>query len=479
MPRWWRCPRRPPGRWVAPDTTWWSPWTPTKPWPWRRRWPPGRSMWCAPPARHPWDGTPMGQVVELALAASARDWPDRLHRHVLDHGGARIAGRVLTATQALEGTYDILLIDDVCSFLSPGLVTRLRCSGKQVLGVFDRDDGPDAKRRLLECGVGDVIEADATGDEFLAQSTAMAQASVSAAITPSRPGRTIGVIGVSAGVGATEVAVGLAWSLSRAVEDGLVDLDPGAPSVSQRFIYPMHPKLLTLLYSEVIGVSAVGGPTEVAVGLAWSLSRAVEAVLVDLDPVAPSVAQRLDVPLHPNLLTLIDTVVNGYSHEQVEIALDRLRVVPGLAQPGQQTLPPHEIEMALETLASRNRVVVADLGEASSWGDGPLGWFDSLVWVATGDPVGVTRLVRQAQRWSSLAESVSLVVVVNRSPRRRFHRGELTDEIEGALGHLPLTVVPHDDRVMVGSWDGVPVTRGRFAAAVGRMAGLVASAVTA
>ena len=331
----------------------------------------------------------MGQVVELALAASARDWPDRLHRHVLDHGGARIAGRVLTATQALEGTYDILLIDDVCSFLSPGLVTRLRCSGKQVLGVFDRDDGPDAKRRLLECGVGDVIEADATGDEFLAQSTAMAQASVSAAITPSRPGRTIGVIGVSAGVGATEVAVGLAWSLSRAVE----------------------------------------------------------AVLVDLDP--------------------------------VEIALDRLRVVPGLAQPGQQTLPPHEIEMALETLASRNRVVVADLGEASSWGDGPLGWFDSLVLVATGDPVGVTRLVRQAQRWSSLAESVSLVVVVNRSPRRRFHRGELTDEIEGALGHLPLTVVPHDDRVMVGSWDGVPVTRGRFAAAVGRMAGLVASAVTA
>lgn len=363
----------------------------------------------------------MGQVVELALAASARDWPDRLHRHVLDHGGARIAGRVLTATQALEGTYDILLIDDVCSFLSPGLVTRLRCSGKQVLGVFDRDDGPDAKRRLLECGVGDVIEADATGDEFLAQSTAMAQASVSAAITPSRPGRTIGVIGVSAGVGATEVAVGLAWSLSRAVE----------------------------------------------------------AVLVDLDPVAPSVAQRLDVPLHPNLLTLIDTVVNGYSHEQVEIALDRLRVVPGLAQPGQQTLPPHEIEMALETLASRNRVVVADLGEASSWGDGPLGWFNSLVLVATGDPVGVTRLVRQAQRWSSLAESVSLVVVVNRCPRRRFHRGELTDEIEGALGHLPLTVVPHDDRVMVGSWDGVPVTRGRFAAAVGRMAGLVASAVTA
>src|SRR5690554_6367891 len=100
---------------------------------------------------------PMGQVPELELAASARAWPDRLHRHLLDHGGARIAGRILTATQSLDTAYDGLLVNDVCSFLSPGLVDRLRRDGWQVLRVFDSGDGPDAKRRLLECGIADVI----------------------------------------------------------------------------------------------------------------------------------------------------------------------------------------------------------------------------------------------------------------------------------------------------------------------------------
>ena len=98
---------------------------------------------------------------QLALAASARDCPDRLHRFLMDHGGGRVRSRVMGPEQAMADDFDVILIDDICSFLTPRLVVRLRDSGKEVVGVFSPADGPDAKRRLLECGITDVIESDA------------------------------------------------------------------------------------------------------------------------------------------------------------------------------------------------------------------------------------------------------------------------------------------------------------------------------
>ena len=56
---------------------------------------------------------------ELALAASARGWPDQLHRFLLDHGGGRVLARVMGPEQAAHDAYEVLLIDDVCSFLTP------------------------------------------------------------------------------------------------------------------------------------------------------------------------------------------------------------------------------------------------------------------------------------------------------------------------------------------------------------------------
>ena len=38
---------------------------------------------------------------EIALAASAREWPDRLHRFLLDHGGGVV---VLIPSHALEAS---------------------------------------------------------------------------------------------------------------------------------------------------------------------------------------------------------------------------------------------------------------------------------------------------------------------------------------------------------------------------------------
>lgn len=365
----------------------------------------------------------MGQILDLAIAASARSWPDRLHRHVLDHGGARVVGRVLDAAQAQEGGFHILLIDDVCSFLSPRLVAVLRREGRHVIGVFDRDDGSDAKRRLLECGIADVIESDATADEFLAQATTLAATAlpVRHRVADAHRGRTIGVVGLTSGVGATEVAVGLAWQLA-----GRID-----------------------------------------------------TVLVDLDSRWPSVAQRLDLAPHPNLLTLVDAVVHGQPYDGAESSLGKLRVVPGASQPGWQGIPRHEVDMAIDALSSICRVLVADMGSADQLPDGALDGVDSVVLVISGDPVGVTRLMRDAGRWVGLAESGSLAVVANRTPSRRFHRSELSDELTAAVGDAPVITIPHDDGVVAGSWTGVPAATGKFGRAMSRMAGLVAEVVSA
>ena len=104
---------------------------------------------------------------DIALAASAREWPDRLHRHLLEHGGGRVVARVMGPEQTVEATFDALLIDDVCSFLTPRLVSVIKKSGAEVVGVFSPTDGSDAKRRLLECGISDVIETDAAPEEYL------------------------------------------------------------------------------------------------------------------------------------------------------------------------------------------------------------------------------------------------------------------------------------------------------------------------
>ena len=89
------------------------------------------------------------------------------HRLAVEHGF-----KPMSADQATGQTFDVLLIDDVCSFLTPMLVTILKQSGREVIGVYLPEDGSDAKRRLLECGISDVIESGASGEEFLSKVTA-------------------------------------------------------------------------------------------------------------------------------------------------------------------------------------------------------------------------------------------------------------------------------------------------------------------
>ncbi|MDP9021694.1 MAG: hypothetical protein M3N57_03140, partial [Actinomycetota bacterium] len=103
---------------------------------------------------------------EIAIVVSPRDWAERLHRFVADHGGARVRARVLDAREALNDDYLVLVAEDLTSFLTPRLVAELRRRDRRVLGVYDPAE-PWGRERLTEVGADEVIDLTATPEEFL------------------------------------------------------------------------------------------------------------------------------------------------------------------------------------------------------------------------------------------------------------------------------------------------------------------------
>jgi MinD-like ATPase involved in chromosome partitioning or flagellar assembly len=362
-------------------------------------------------------------TLDVAVAASARSWPDRFHRHVLDHGGARVVGRLMGPTQCLETEFDVILIDDVCSYLSPRLVNLLRQRGRAVVGVFDPVDSVDAKRRLLECGISDVIESDATPPELLERAAAAVHVLRPAMPPPTveRPtARTIGVIGVTDGVGATEVALSVAVS--------------------------------TALRTQTI--------------------------LIDLDPTWPSTAQRLDLAPYPNLRTLVDITLHRGDLAQALQSVGALSVVVGtVSEPSPTPIAPHEMRMAVEALAESSQLVIGDLGAESRVDRSLLAGFESVILVSGADPVGLSRMVRVRDRLTQTVERSHLLVVVNRVPQRRFYRAEIRSEISSVLAGNPLALLPFDPSIEGSAWDGRMVTRGHFIREIDRVAELVSKAV--
>jgi len=360
---------------------------------------------------------------ELALAASARDWPDSLHRFLVDHGGARVRSRVMGADQALVDQFDVLIIDDICSFLSPRLVRSLRAQGKEVIGVFDPVDGSDAKRHLLECGISDVIELDASPEEFVAL--------VAATVIHRTP-------------------------LESFASDG-----------------PL---------AHLIGVFGCrgSGVTEVAVAISARLAVGAGTVLVDLDLDRPALAQRLDLPTHPNLLSAVD-----YAHHEEDRVADSfhrvgsLTVVTGVPPTLEAgRVSTSELAAFVQDLrAGPVTFVVIDAGEDPSVLD--LDSFDLLIAVGEASPVGLTRLVSDVTALSRREIGGSLLTVVNRAPVRSRRSDEVRREVRRVVGDVRVVLIPFDRHVERAAWDGRPVDRGRLGRAGGRLADLLAEGVSA
>lgn len=365
--------------------------------------------------------------VELALAVSARPWVDSLHRFLADHGGARVRTVVMGPEDVMAEEYDVLIIDDVCSFLTPRLVEQARRLGRQVVGVFDDRDGPDAKQRLLECGVDDVIEGGASPEEFVSVVNGVLE------LAPFVPPTSAGLPSTDAGGGRVVVITG----------------PPGGC-----------------------------GATEVSLAVA---RHAGQAVLLDADDVAPSVAQRIGLPLTPNLRTAIDIVY----HRSGELAdtvfrWDRVDVVAGLGDPeAWSQLRPGEVEAVVDELASRYRTVVVNAGsgiEPPQLGEGRFGLSrsmvrraDALVGVGRSDPVSLSRLVRWAAEASRIAPDTPLVLALNRVPRSSYRRSEVRGELSRILPAVPIVVLPEDKRVEEAAWAGAPVAKGPFLRAIAKL----------
>jgi MinD-like ATPase involved in chromosome partitioning or flagellar assembly len=374
---------------------------------------------------------------ELAIALSAREWPDRLRRFLADHGGARVRLAALGPEDLLSESYDILLIDDSCSFLTPRLVELVSGRGRIVIGVYDSREFADGRSRLVECGVTTVVEAGSDPDEYLRVIAEVA----SSRRPPEEPPAV-----VAAGEGD--------------------EPPPGSAMVA------------------VGGPAGGPGATEVAVALASVLSRRGATVLVDADDHAPAVAQRLGLPLYPNVRTAIDVL--DHRTGPLERTLHRVAdagflALPGLASAGDWSeVRPRQVTDLIGQLVAAHRHVVVNVGsrlETDGLGVGPGRYgmtraiverADRLVAVGAGTPVGVARLLE----WLSTADSIRsgrrVDVLVNRAPDERFRRGELLDEITRTYQPASFGYLPDDPRVAHAAWDGKVVSRGRFRKAVDR-----------
>ncbi|HEX5096992.1 MAG TPA: hypothetical protein VFX21_13290, partial [Acidimicrobiia bacterium] len=190
---------------------------------------------------------------EVALVFTAEAWVEELHRHLTNHGGARVRQVVVEPTVALEEEYDVLVASHRWPALTRAFVADVHARGRSVLGVYDREE-PAAREHLVALGVDQVQECDA-GPQALADAVVA---------LPARP----------LGDGPQHTS------------------EPAPPSAGQTI---------------VVGGPPGSGRTEIAVALAGVLRGA----LVDADDVSPSIAARLGLPIEPNLRTAVDALEHG------------------------------------------------------------------------------------------------------------------------------------------------------------------------
>ena len=339
--------------------------------------------------------------------------------------------QVLTPEDALAEEYQVLIIDDVSSFLTPRLVAEVQRRRRLVLGVFDPADSPDAKERLWEFGVDQVIEADASADEFV---------------------------------------VALRALVVLAPEHHIDD-----------FQLPEKQRDRLLI---CVGAPPGGcGATEVSIALATHLARSGSTALLDLDETAPSIAQRLSLPMLPNLRTAIDAVAHRQTRLQKALQpAGRFDVLTGLSSERDwMELRTHEVAEVIAEISRRYRFVIGNVGsQIGDVGFGQGGRFsvsraglsaaDQIVMVSLPNPVSVSRLTAWFVQARDLNKSAEARIVVNRAPRSRFRREELREELQRANGTAQVWFFPEDPQLKAATWAGSRVASGRFFRSTGKLA---------
>jgi MinD-like ATPase involved in chromosome partitioning or flagellar assembly len=356
----------------------------------------------------------------IALVFSPEPWVERLHRHLADHGGARVRDIVLEPALALEDDYDALVVSHRWPGLTRPFVDAVHEHGRCVLGVFDRDE-PAGRAHLDALGVDAGIPADAAIDEFLAVIVSLAPATR--------------VVAEAAG---------------------------------------RHPDPARRGATVVTGPSGAG-VSEVALGVAAALAARREAtVFVDADEIASSTATRLGLPIEPNLRTAVDAVEYGLGDLTAALSAvsgSSVHVLCGFASPAAASqVRARDVVDVVAALCARHAQVVVEVASGAS-GDiarAVLADAGAIIGVGAAHPVGVTRLLGWAAALPR--DGAPVHIAFNRAPADKYQRAELVAELYRVITPASLTFVPADRRVERAAWAGDLVSRGPFTASVTELA---------
>jgi MinD-like ATPase involved in chromosome partitioning or flagellar assembly len=388
----------------------------------------------------------------VAVGSSQRTWVAELMSYAQDHAGVRVVGTVLSGREAIEQRYDVLLIDDTTSYLTKRLIDRVQAKRRIVIGVYEATRGDVGKEKLLELGVDAVIDAESPPKEFMAR-------------------------------------------IRYLTEQRLIDRDFADMMAVESLEGPARENTQadqeqTGEGRSLIVVSGAGGVTEVVVGIAADLNRRNQpVVVVDFDTLEPTIAQRLDVAVSPNVLTAIELLRHSGSISGAVVNHSAgFGVVPGLPSPREwESCGVDDSADLTESLAHRHRNVVVKVnrhledlspfgGRAGRFGIARRFVADATHLVVVGDPspTGVTGILA----WIGDARALSnapIHVVLNHSGKSLYQQGEVKEEIRRTFRAASVVFAPEEHGVRKAAWQGELPGSGRFTRALEVIASRVAA----
>ncbi len=382
---------------------------------------------------------------EIALVFSSEPWFEDLHRHLTDHGGARVRQVVMDPAIALDEQFDTLLVSHRWPALTRRFVDGIHEHDRWVLGVYEPSE-PASREFLVSLGVDGVVAGDAAMAVFV------------------------------------ETIVGFGRSRSRVERD---DTQQGRMdgASDDEVAFAASERGAELL---VVGGPPGAGRTEVALAVALALARFPERTLLfDADESWPAVAQRLALPVEPNLRMAIEAVEHGVGDPErcvhpLAPGLDVLCGLPNVALWAQ--IRPAEVLDVVRAMGRERGYVVADVGSSTEEFDGGghgrfaitraiVGEAVRLFGVGGATPVGISRLLRWVAAARMLNTDAPVHLIVNRSTRSAYREGEIEREIRRTFAPATLTFLPDDRRIEAACWSGEAVVNGPLVRAIHRLLG--------
>ena len=351
-----------------------------------------------------------------------------------------MVGTVLSSREAVDQTYDVLLIDDTTSYLTKRLIDRVHALRRIVIGVYESTRGETGRSKLVDMGVDAIIDAESSPKDFMGRILYLTE--------------------------------------QRLVDRGFAEMVAEEPLFTPEWSGPSDRLGRGPAPSgSLVVVSGTNGVTEVAIGLATAMGRrGVQSVLIDLDTIEPVLAQRLGTELSPNVLTAIERLRHtGASAEVTATHPEGFSVIAGLPSPREWEAcrPDDAADLTAELAHHGTNVVVRvdrQLEDLAPFGvrSGRFGVArrlvadaDELVVVGDPSPIGVTAILA----WIGEARALSgapIHVVLNHCGRSLYQQGEIREEIGRTFRSASVSFAPEEHRLRKAAWQGEATPQGRF-----------------